>query len=62
MASLDENSYLALAQKHFSAKELGMNFDQWVRELVNLGVPGVSLLQSPLQESIIPSLSPKARP
>lgn len=38
IASLDPDSYLRLA-KRFYLKELGMTFDQWVRELVNLGVP-----------------------
>ena len=38
-ASLNEKSYLAFARKHYSRKRLGMTFDQWVRELVNLGVP-----------------------
>ena len=38
-ASLDEASYEALARKHFSRKILGMSFDMWLRELVNLGVP-----------------------
>ena len=39
VASLNEESYLAFAKKHYSRKELGMTYDQWVRELVNLGVP-----------------------
>ena len=38
-ASLDEASYLAIAKKHFCRKILGMSFDMWLRELVNLGVP-----------------------
>ena len=38
-ASLDEESYIALAKKHFSRKSLGMSFDMWLHELVNLGVP-----------------------
>ena len=38
VAGLDEESYLRMA-KRFYRKELGMTFDQWVRELVNLGVP-----------------------
>ena len=37
-ANLDEESYLRMAKK-FYRKELGMSYDQWVRELVNLGVP-----------------------
>ena len=38
-ASLDEESYLRLARVHHSQRSCGMNFDSWVRELVNLGVP-----------------------
>ena len=39
VASVNEESYLAFSKKHYSKKELGMTYDQWVRELVNLGVP-----------------------
>ena len=39
IASLNEDSYLKFAREHYSRKDLGMSFDQWVRELVNLGVP-----------------------
>ena len=38
-ASLSEESYMKLAKKHFCRKTLGMSFDMWLRELVNLGVP-----------------------
>jgi hypothetical protein len=37
-ASLDEASYEAIARKHYR-RSSGMNFDGWLRELVNLGVP-----------------------
>ena len=39
VASVNEESYLAFARKHYSRKVLEMNYDQWVRELVNPGVP-----------------------
>ena len=38
-ASLHEESYTELAQKHFCRKTLGMSLDMFIRELVNLGVP-----------------------
>ena len=38
-ASLHEESYMKFARRHYSRKDLGMSFDQWLRELVNLGVP-----------------------
>ena len=37
-ASLNECEYLELARRHYR-KNLGISFDQWLRELVNLGVP-----------------------
>ena len=39
VASLDPVSYIRLANKHYSKKQLSMTRDQWLRELVNLGVP-----------------------
>ena len=37
-ASLAERSYMQFARKHYD-KKLGLSYDQWLRELVNLGVP-----------------------
>ena len=37
-ASVHSDSYLKLARKHYR-RSLGMHFDQWLRELINLGVP-----------------------
>ena len=48
-ASLDEGSYMDLARKHFTRKSLGMSFDMWLHELVNIGVPvstGIALDQA----------------
>ena len=38
-ASLDPDSYIELANKHYNRSQLGMTRDQWLRELVNNGVP-----------------------
>ena len=38
-ASLDENSYLKWGKRFYSQQDTNMSLDQWLRELVNLGVP-----------------------
>ena len=38
-ASVHEASYMALARRHHPGKQSGINQDQWLRELVNLGIP-----------------------
>ena len=37
-ASLNEQSYMRFARKHYR-KALGLSYDQFLRELINLGVP-----------------------
>ena len=38
-ASVHERSYMDLAKRHYPGKKSGISYDQWLRELVNLGVP-----------------------
>ena len=63
IASLDEDSYMHFARQHYR-KSLGMSYDQWLRELVNLGVPvctGIAIDQQVakvLQHAGIPRIDP----
>ena len=38
-ASLHEESYMRFARKHYPGKKSGLSQDQWLRELINLGIP-----------------------
>ena len=60
-ASLNEDSYISCVNKFHSQAELGMNQDQWVRELVNNGVPlstGVAIDQQVSKTLIDAGISP----